>query len=289
MTQGLVASRSRLSLGPHWPLVIGFAALAIPTALLLAGQTWTEEQGEQGPILLATGAWLLWRQLPALRQEAKPGAPLITGLILAIALPAYVLGRMLDFLTIEAAGVWGAGLAILHDRFGRRALAKAWFPLLYLAFVIPPPSFVIDELTAPLKRLAALVSTNSLAAVGVPVSRQGVIIFVAQYQLLVENACSGMNSLIGLTAIGLLYVYLMRRASPLYAFTLTLLVIPIAILANILRIMALILITYAFGDEVGQSFIHYAAGLFLFGMALLLVFAVDGMLQATLFRSKPRP
>ena len=269
---------SGLGLGREWPLVLGFAALAVPTFLIMANQAWSKEEGAQGPLILAIGAWLLWRQWPALRREASSGAVVFTFLALALAILAYVAGRMFDYLTFEAAGLYLAGLAILYDRFGRRSLLHAWFPLLYLAFAIPPPGFVIDHLTAPLKHLAAFVATGGLAEAGFPVAREGVTIIIGQYQLLVEDACSGMNSIIGLTAIGLLYIYLLRSTSVMYAVILTIFTIPIAITANIMRIFAIILITYYFGDAVGQSFIHMAAGLLLFSTALLLVFTLDHIL-----------
>jgi exosortase/archaeosortase family protein len=84
-----------------------------------------------------------------------------------------------------------------------------------------------------------------------------------------------MNSIVGLTAVSLLYIYLMRGSNWLYALGLTLFVIPIAIVANILRIMVLILLTYFFGNEVAQSYLHFLAGIFLFSTAILFVFMVD--------------
>jgi exosortase len=102
-----------------------------------------------------------------------------------------------------------------------------------------------------------------------------VTIFVAQYELLVEDACSGLHSLLGLVAVTLLYVYLTRGASWRLALLFAALAIPIAIVANILRIVVLVLLTYFFGNGVAQGFLHQAAGLLLFGTALLLVFAVD--------------
>ncbi|HEY2708162.1 MAG TPA: exosortase V [Caulobacteraceae bacterium] len=271
------------------PLILGFAALAVPTTAFLADQAWTKEAGAQGPLILALGAWLLWRQWPALRREASPGGTLIAFALLAVSLVAYVAGRMFDYLTFEAGGLYGVGVTMLYALFGARALRTAWFPLLFLAFAIPPPGVVMDHLTSPLKHFAAFVSTEGLAKVGLPVAREGVTITIAQYQLLVEDACSGMNSIIGLTAISLLYIYLLRRTSPVYALLLTLFVIPLAVAANTLRIVAIILITYIWGDEVGQSFIHMAAGLFLFTTALLLVFALDRVFHPLYARMTRRP
>ena len=112
-------------------------------------------------------------------------------------------------------------------------------------------------------------------------SHEGVTIFVAQYQLLVEDACSGMNSLIGLIAISLLYIYLAHGSSWRHSLTLIVFIIPIAILANILRIIFLILLTYFFGDAVGQSFLHVSAGMALFAVSLLIIFALDQLLTRT--------
>ncbi len=64
--------------------------------------------------------------------------------------------------------------------------------------------------------------------------------------------------------------------------------IPIAIVANIIRIMILILLTYFFGDEVAQSFLHFAAGLVLFSTALALVFALDTLIHRVLARRRTR-
>jgi exosortase B len=268
-----------------WPMLAGFLALALPTLVRLATDSWTRESGAHGPIILATGAWLLFRQLPEMRAAARPGSPLITYPLLIVSLAVYVFGRAYDFLTLEAGGLYGAGLAILHALVGPRVLLKNWFPLLYLTFAIPPPQFVLDQLTAPLKDFVSRGATQILSTLGFPISRQGVIIYIAQYELLVEDACSGMNSLIGLTAVGLFYVYLMRGSSLRLALLLTAFLIPIAIVANLLRIIVLVLVTYYLGNDVAQGFVHSTAGILLFAIALGMVFLLDQALSVIV---KPR-
>ena len=267
-----------LSLGGAWPVALGYAALLIPTLLELARQSWSQESGEHGPIVLAAGAWLLWRQIPEFKRLAKPGPLWITILMALVSFGFYLAGRAFDFVTFEAAGVYGVGLAILHDRLGLSLMLRNWFPLFYLLFAVPPPSYLVTELTSPLKHFVSFVATSGLQAAGLPVEREGVTIIIAQYQLLVEDACSGMNSLIGLTAISLMYIYLMHGSSWRYSLLLLCFVIPIAIIANIIRIVILVLLTYFFGDQVAQSFLHFTAGIILFSTALLLVFGVDKML-----------
>jgi exosortase len=261
-----------------WPAILGLAALAVPTINTLAGQAWNRESGAHGPIVLVTGLWLLARQLTAARGIARQGALWLSAVGLIIGLATYLFGRTFDFISLETLGLFAVGVAMLHSAFGVAALLKNWFPLFYLGFAIPPPGWLIDRITAPLKQFVSEAAMRSLSSVGIPVSREGVTIYVSKYQLLMEDACSGMNSLVGLTAISLLYIYLLRGSSVRYSLLMTAFVIPIAILGNILRVMILILLTYFFGDEVAQGFLHYTAGFLLFALDLILVFAVDSLL-----------
>jgi exosortase len=260
-------------------LLLGLLALGIPTALTLGDQVWSSEAGAHGPIVLGTGLWLIWREFPTLRALRSPGSAWLTAVGLVGSLALYVFGRAYDFISIEVAGLYGAAVVILYSQFGLEALRKIWFPILYLAFLIPPPGWFMDSVTAPLKLFVSYVTTEALSALGVPVFREGVTLMVAQYQLLVEDACSGMNSLTGLVAISMFYIYLLRNASWRYSLVLVLLVIPIAVAANIIRVAILVLLTYFFGDAVAQGFLHMAAGIVLFTSALLLVFLVDSVMS----------
>lgn len=268
----------------HLPLLVGLALLGVPTVITLGEQVWSNEAGAHGPIVLLTGLWLIWRKQGELREAAQPGAAWLTALMLLVALPLYVFGRAYDFISLEAAGLYGVGVAVMHAKFGLQALRTTWFPLFYLAFLIPPPGWLMDSITAPLKLFVSYVTTAGLQLFGLPVYREGVTLMVAQYQLLVEDACSGMNSMTGLVAISLFYIYLLRNASWRYSLFLVCLVIPIAVIANIIRVATLVLLTYFFGDAVAQGFLHMAAGLLLFTSALLLVFLVDHLMSYVLRR-----
>ena len=272
--------RPALAMGSIWALVMGLLALFLPTLPNLAGQAWSKEFGAYGPIILGTGAWLIWRQAADLKAHAEPGKWWLTTLILVPSLVIYVFGHAFDFLSLETAGVYGAGIAMLQSKLGLRAMFRHWFPFVYLAMAIPPPGSLLADLTGPLKELVSFVSTSVLHGFGIPVAREGVTIYVAQYQLLVEDACSGMNSIVGLVAVSLLYVYLLRAASWRYALLLAALSIPVAIVANIFRIMTIVLLTYFFGDAVGQGFLHVTSGMVLFVLALFFMFGLDTALYS---------
>lgn len=276
------------SVSPRWiaeaPLIIGALALAVPTFMRLGSQVWSMEIGAHGPIVLATGAWLLWRKWGALTEAAKPGNPVLTSVVTVASLAIYIFGRAYDFISLEAAGLYGFFLAVLHNRFGLAAMLKNWFPLFYLGLLLPAPGWMIDEFTAPLKLLVSYLATAAVEPFGIPIMREGVTMTVGAYQLLVEDACSGLNSLIGLIAITLFYIYLLRNASARYATFLVCLIVPIAIAANVLRIITLILLTYFFGDAVGQGFLHVTAGMVLFAISLTLMFAIDSTVSRLIGR-----
>ncbi|TFU06681.1 exosortase [Polymorphobacter arshaanensis] len=253
--------------------------MVLPTLYSLATGPWTTEAGVQGPIVLATGTWLLLRRLPEIRAKAVHGSLPIATAMMLVAIPLYVFGRAFDFISIEVAALLLALLATAYAYVGFQVLKALWFPIFYLGFMIPLPGWVLDYITLPLKQLVSEVVTTTLQWLGYPVARVGVTIYIAQYQLLVEDACAGLNSLVSLISIGLFYVYILHNSSAKYSILLLMLVIPIAILANVVRVMALVLLTYYFGDAVAQGFLHNFAGMVTFTSALLLIFLVDTLLR----------
>ena len=259
-------------------LILGLGALAIPTLAGLGRQVWSTEAGAHGPIVLAVGTWLLVRGLGEVRPLMRPGSLALVLIGLLISLALYVFGRAFDFISLEVAGLYGAAVTLLYSRIGLKALASIAFPVLYLAFLVPPPGWLIDDITAPLKQFVSWAATAIVASAGIPISREGVTLYVGSYQLLVEDACSGMNSMVGLIAVSLLYIYLLRASTLRYAALLAAATIPIAVIGNIIRIITLILLTHFYGDEVAQGFLHETAGLFLFAVALVLVFLLDMLL-----------
>ncbi|MFD1610311.1 exosortase V [Sphingomonas tabacisoli] len=266
-------------LARRWPLLLGLAVLALPTLYAVATGSWTGESGVHGPIVLATGIWLFARRWKELLSIQRPGR---IGIVLAVLIPSlllYIFGRAFDFLIFQAAAFLGVCVAVFYGSFGAEAVRRMWFPILYLGFVVPLPGWVITTMTAPMKEYVSSTATWILGHLGYPIVRQGVTIYVAQYELLVEDACAGLNSLISLTAISLFYIYILHNASWRYALFLMLWIVPVALLANLVRVMILVLITYHFGNAAAQGFLHSTAGLVMFATALLGIFLVDGVMS----------
>ena len=112
---------------------------------------------------------------------------------------------------------------------------------------------------------------------------------IGRYELLVADACSGLNSMFSLAALGALFIHIMGRQSRLHTALLVLAIVPIAFAANIVRVVSLVLITYHFGDAAGQGFLHGAAGIVLMLVALLAFFALDWCLARWLPDSGKSP
>jgi len=256
-------------------LVLGFAALVLPTMYEVATQTWTTEQGGHGPLVLATGLWALWRELKGKNIEQRAGSLAIGLPCLMLALAGFILARITGVLEVEDFAMYAALVSGAYLIFGRRVIRAIWFPLVYLAFALPPPDTVVALVTQPVKILISSWAVSALDILGYPVASSGVTIQIGQYQLLVAAACAGLNSIVTLTALCLFYVYLRHRSDPIAFAVIAIAAVPVAIVANFVRVLALVLITYYFGDAVAQGFVHDFAGLLMFSIALLTIFAID--------------
>jgi len=261
------------------PVLLGLAVMYVPTYIDLAHSHWNHEVHAHGPVVLVVVAWLIWRRrgvfldAPAGRAGAAGGVALVLGLVL------YVVGRSQGIALFEVGShvpVF-AGIALLF--LGWRGLVRLWFPLLFLLFLVPLPGFMIEAVTGPLKNLVSQTAESLLYWAGYPIARSGVVLSIGQYQLLIADACSGLNSIYSLTALGLLYLYLTASANLARAAWLLASIVPIAFAANTLRVLILVLITFHFGDQAAQSFLHGFAGITLFVIALLLLLGLDALLR----------
>lgn len=268
-------------------LALGCAVLALPTFYQVATETWTTEQGGHGPLVLATGLWAVWRELKGKNIDQRPGRLKIGLPLLGFSLVIFILTRITGILEIEAFAMYGALVSAAYLIFGGAVIRAIWFPLVYLAFALPPPDSVVAVITQPIKIAISTWAVSTLRLFGYPIVSSGVTIQIGQYQLLVAAACAGLNSIVTLTALCLFYVYLKRRSDPIAFLVIALAAIPVAIISNFVRVLVLVLITYHLGDAVAQGFVHDFAGLLMFSVALLAIFGIDH-LAGPLFTARQR-
>ncbi len=262
-----------------WPILIGLLVLYAPTYYALTQTLWIKEDGFHGPMVLIGVAFLFWQKRSVFLARLEHTHAIIGGFILGFGLLIYIIGRSQDILILEIGSQIPILLGSMLITLGTRSILALWFPLFFLLFMIPLPGFIVDVLTTPLKEQISAIATGSLYSLGYPIARNGVVLTIGSYQLLVADACSGLHSMFSLSAMGLLYLYLLHYPSKLKNTILIACILPIAFIANVIRVIILVLVTYHFGDEAGQGFLHGFAGIILFAAALALLFTLDGLLD----------
>ena len=250
----------------------------IPTGITLAKGPWQSDQDAHGPFIIAACCWIVWNLRDRLAAATFRPAPILgwTGLIGGLFL--LVIGRSQDILSVEVFSLLPilGGTVLLMA--GWRVLLILFFPLVILFFAVPPPGWVLDTLTLPLKSSISDAVTRIFYNLGYPIAQNGVVIMIGGYQLLVKDACAGLNSIFALLAIGFIYVYLMGHGSVLRNALLMAAILPITIIVNFLRVAALVYIAYNFGTVVVDGVFHDVTGFALFFVAFILMLVADGII-----------
>jgi exosortase B len=261
-------------------LAVTLLVLFAPVAEALIQQVWgTDEQGH-GPIIIGVALWLLWHRRDQLRAVAANPVPAGLGgwLLLGLGLAIYMVGRIQNIVMFQMGAFLPLITAALALTYGWAMVRTAAFPIFFLIFAVPMPGAVVDMVTQPLKRGVSYVAEQLLYRAGYPISRTGVILMIGPYQLLVADACAGLNSMFTLEALGLLYMNIVGHTSKLRNLLLAILIVPVSFCANVVRVMILVLVTFYLGDEAGQGFVHSFAGMVLFLVGLMLMLGVDRIL-----------
>ena len=261
-------------------------AAYIPTYMTLAAGPWQTEQEGHGPLIMLAAAWLAWGERGRLASIKFKPAPISGWTILLLALALMAVTRSQDLLMIEVATQIPVLLGCLL-LVGGWPLARVFaFPLAFLIFAVPPPGWIMDALTVPLKARISDIVSNFLYALDYPVAQNGVMIMIGPYELMVQDACSGLNSIFALSAIGIFYIHEFVRNSPIRTLILIISIIPITILANFFRVLALVLGAYYFGVDTIEGLFHDMTGIALFVFALVLFFLLDTVLIGASFLAR---
>ncbi len=275
-------SPSPAALAPWLVLLAGLAALYVPTLIDLFHGPWSSDRNAHGPIVMTVAFGFLYfrtRQLISQKMFERNPMPTIGYPVVVLGLLCYVLGRSQQVHVLEVGSLILVLAGLMIALFGVRTWSRMWFAFFFMMFMIPLPASIVDVVTLPMKIAVSAATEHLLYWMNYPIARSGVILTIGHYQLLVADACAGLNSLFTLEALGLLYMNLVRHPSLVRNVLLAMLIIPISFAANTIRIIFLSLITYHFGDAAGQGFLHGFSGLVLFLSALLLIIGVDSALS----------
>ncbi len=208
-------------------LALATAIAFAPTVQKLVDGPWRTEQEGHGPLIIAASAWLAWQSRKQLRAAAFRPAYGCGWAVLLAGLAVLVVMRSQDVLLLEVASLLPiicGGVLLATGWNGLKILA---FPISFLIFAVPPPGWIMDSLTVPLKMMVSDWATELLYRLGYPIAQNGVMIMIGPYQLMVKDACAGMNSIFALSAIGVFYIHEFVRQSRLRLVVLLLSILPI--------------------------------------------------------------
>lgn len=253
-------------------------AWVVPAVLLLARTTWQTDAGSIGPLTLLLGLVVLTREIGDLPDGLSPGSAWLAGGLLAVAIVLYVVATVLSFAMLAVAAAWLGLVVVLYSLSGGAALMRCWFPLAYLLLVLPLPYTLTYAAAARLGAWLALGAVRLLRLLGVELAVRGSTVYVDQYELVVEQACAGLSSTVSLIAIGIIYARWVHRAQPVRLAVLALLSLPLAYIANQLRVAGLVYAVHRQGSSVLGTSLHPLSGLASFALALGLVMLVDRLL-----------
>ncbi|MFZ0638473.1 MAG: exosortase A [Candidatus Acidiferrales bacterium] len=277
-----ILARERAEGRTPWIIWIGvLAALLLvlygPILKALALDWWRDPNYGHGFLVPVFSGFVLWRERQRLAKiPIKPanfgflvmlGA---VGLLLIGSLGAELFSTRFSFLVM----VGGIVLFLA----GWQMLRAVLFPLGFLVLAIPIPVLILNQITFPLQLFASRFATFWLQLANVPVFREGNILQLPNYNLEVVDACSGIRSLMTLITLAIAYGYLVEGRRWVRWF-LVLLMVPIAIVSNSIRIFGAGVLTYHFGPRMAEGFFHEFSGWVIFVAALLLMFACHWLLS----------
>jgi exosortase len=260
-------------------------SIAGASALLLFGpafwrliQDWIHDENySHGFVILPFALYFIWERRRRLR-ELRP-APSLSGLGIVLAgLALFVVGQLgAELFLTRIAMLVAIGGVVVFLR-GWATLRACAFPLAFLLLMIPIPSIIFNQVAFPLQLLASRTGEAGLSVLGIPVLREGNLIIMARTTLEVAEACSGIRSLVALLTLGILYGYFTDSRTTI-RWILAASTIPIAIVANGIRVAGTGVAAHYLGDSAAQGFLHTFSGWLMFVAAFVMLFAIGYLIQ----------
>lgn len=257
---------------------IAALALVFTPAIVALSRVWLAYDYYSHGFLVPVVAF--WMFLDARRRLPAPGADPRGLLAIAAATALYGLGFLLADPTLEGLGLVGAVAGLALRLYGPAGLRRLAFPVAFLLFMVPVPQSLLTPVIVELQLVVSSVAVDTLHALGYSVLREGnVVLLPGDERLFVAEACSGITSIVTLLPLGVMLAWftektLLRRGLLVAA------VIPLAMLGNLVRVLATVAAANAFGvDRATEGPVHDSAGVLTFVFACLLLIGFGGLLR----------
>lgn len=243
----------------------------------LVAQWLRDPNYSHGFFVPAFSLYVVWNERDRIRK--LPLRPSWSGvLVLAFALIVLTAGTLGAELFLSRCSFLFAIAGLIVLTYGWNHLRAVFFPWIFLLFMIPIPAIIFNQITFPLQLVASRAAAHTLPWLGVPVLREGNIIQLPAMALEVAEACSGIRSLMSLATLAIIFGYLIEPRV-LIRVLLAVASIPIAVVANSLRIIGTGLLVQYWDPDKAQGFFHEFSGWVIFVVSLILLFLLHRALQ----------
>jgi exosortase len=259
-------------------LLLAALALAYASVVRELARLWSvDPYAGHGMFVPAYSALLLWfdrRRLAAIPRTREPAG----GLLVLAALALLWIGRWAGSIAIQGLSLVIAGAGATLWRFGSRRLRAAAFPIGFLAFMLPLPRTIVNAVTLPIQTFHAYFSSVVLEIAGVPHVQQGPYIELPTTTLIVAEGCNGLRFLMALLTLAAAFAQVSQRTIARKVL-LVALAVPLAVLANSVRVSALCLAAYHLGPQAATGLTHYTIGKAFWGGVLVVLAAIGILLR----------
>jgi exosortase len=259
--------------------ILGGSTLAVylPVLVSLVKQWARDENYSHGFLVVPFALFFAWRARRDLA-SADP-RPHALGLVLvAGSTLVFVAGQFAAELFLTRVSLLGVLAGSVLFLWGPAHLRKLAFPFALLLFAIPLPSIILNQLAFPLQLLASRAGEAVVSGAGIPILREGNVLFLPETTLEVVEACSGIRSLASLLTLSLILGKL-TEPRPWARAALVALTIPVAIVANAARVAGTGLAAAWIGPQAAEGFFHTFSGWLVFVAALCVLLACGRLLR----------
>ncbi|MDG2047836.1 MAG: VPLPA-CTERM-specific exosortase XrtD [Halioglobus sp.] len=249
---------------------IGSLGFIFTDSLLEMEYRWSSmEQYSYGYMVPIVALFLLWQKIGELKSmDWQPTWWSFS--LMALALLGWCLGELSALFIIVHYSFLLSVIALTMAVTGWRGARLLWAALLYLIFMIPLPSFILNQLSAELQLISTQIGVAVIRLLDISVFAEGNVIDLGSYQLQVVEACSGLNYLFPLMSFGFL-IAVLYEGRLWHRWLIFLATIPITVLMNSLRIGIIGVTVEYWGISAAEGFLHSFEGWFVFMACLALL------------------
>lgn len=254
-------------------LLSSFAILYSHTVIEMVKNWMRDDNFSHGFLIPLISLFMIWQKREELQQQ-KIDPNILGLLIVLLAMCMHIVGAISAEMFTMRSSMLICIMGVVIFFFGFRIFLIAAVPFLYLFFMIPIPKIIWNQIAFPLQLMAAAISAEVVQFIGITVLREGNILHLSNTSLEVVDACSGLRSLMSLLALSAAVAFISNLRTQ-HKWFLFLSAVPIALLVNIIRLVATAILAKLCGPETAQGFLHDLSGFIVFIVAFILLYLMQ--------------